>query len=447
MANGANQPSTPKDETPDTVTDDTVGGEQQSSSIEFKTSQDNKLENVGSEEGQSDTWKDDKRNAIFAKAREARKQQMRDYEGPLDPTALYGSETDTSELGDLEKQALEQQKRHRKKTIAAATGEAVEDDGEPAEQQQVQQQPRSLSGNNPDDLKRVYTVIVDGVAQQVTAEELLREHQMDKAAARRLEIANQLLASAKNVAKVQAGRQPSDTTDDQDGDFEDETGTTARRDANTTQAHPLFDARALAEKIQLGSLDEATEAMQQFLQAAASKATANLDPNQVLAVIEDRTSKEITQAYVAKQPDLQTDPHMLEITTKEIQKEMAKDLLKVMTIDDLRERVTSAQQLTDLHKAYRINRAPGFRGVEQLLKAGHEAARAWRNGGQPAPQQQTQPANQQRAMQDRQQRKASIPAQPAQRRTAPAAGTLAPSIEQSRSNAVARMRQARGQGG
>lgn len=440
MANEANQPSTPNpDETPELVTDDTHGQEPAPSNLELKAESDNKIE-VATEEGDGQ-WKDEKRKAIFAKAREARKKSMVDYEGPNDPAAKYGVETDTSGLGELEKQALEQQKRAKARDIAAATGQ--EADGEPQDglqQSQQQPAPRPLSGNNPDDLAKVYTVIVDGQPRQITAEEALRSFQMREAAEARLQTANQILAGAKQIQKVQAQRQPSGSYEDE-ADFEDEPSQGGRA-ANTTQAHPVFDARALAEKIQLGSIDEAAESIGQLI--ALAQRGASPDPQAVLTVLEDRTSQELTRQYVSQQDDLKTDPHMLNLTTQMIQKEMANDLLKVMPIEELRERVKSATDLTDLHKAYRINRAPGIRSVDQLLQAGHSAARQWRYGDRPQ-QQAPQQHQQQPSMQARQERKNAMIQQPAQRRQLPANAQAARSIDQARADAVARIRASRGQ--
>lgn len=374
-------------------------------------------------------WADDKRTEIFNRARERRLQSTEPFSGdPNDPNALYGSDVDQSDLGELEQEAL-----RRRQEVQGI------------QQQPQQQQPKKpLNGLDPDFLSQAVPVIVDGEQRAVTMEELLRNYQIDQAAQRRLEQAKALLAQTQEFQRTQAqpARGPEydeltgqdDATGDRGNDEVD--GYTSRRPAN---------AKELVEKIQLGTPEEATQALEDFISQAVNREAPVDETTRVLTALEDANSKQVVLQFAQANPQIQNPTVQAEVT-REVQRNMALDLMKAgYTVDQLRQLAPSAQHLTQLHKHARVQRLAGVRSVQELMPAAYQGAmeNLRQLVGAPTQQQgQTTPS-----MQQRQQRKETLQTQPVARRLTPSvsASSQARSQEQSRTAAVARIRQSRGQ--
>lgn len=374
-------------------------------------------------------WKDDKRSDIFNRARERRQAETETFSGdPNDPDALYGSNVDQSDLGELEQEAL----RRRQEQFA------------PANSQQPQR--KTLNNIDPNLLATTLPLIVDGQQQEVSIEDLLREHQINRAADKRLEQARAILQHSHEIQGGQSqpdNRNGYDEANGQD-DFAREPdefegiGTTSRRPANALE---------LAEKIQLGTPDEAAQAIEDFITSAVANREPPVDETtRVLTALEDANSKQAVVKFAQENPMIANSTMLQEATTKEIQRHMALDLMNAgYSVEQLREIAPSAQHLTNLHKQARVQRLNGVRQVSELMTAGYHDALGEIRKLVSQPQQQSQ--NPATGMQARQARKDGLQPQPAARRLSPSLG--APSQtrtqEQSRSQAVANIRKSRGQ--
>ncbi|MEN6302260.1 MAG: hypothetical protein ABFD96_06005 [Armatimonadia bacterium] len=441
MATEANQPQTP-DLPPDlpveSVTSDDGGNTQPS----YTPPQTPPAKQEQAEERQeAQPWKDERRAEIFARAREKRQAETEPFSGdPNDPAALYGTQVEQDDLGDLEKAALQR----RKDYLAEMAGQQPE-----GQQQQQQPARKTLNGLDPELLARTATIIVDGQPREITVEEALRNYQIEEAAKRRLEDAKALLRHTSEFQRVQQPQPGSQRTEDTEpseqdnpasdqGDMDQGRGNTVRRPAN---------AGELIEKIQLGSRDEAIEAIEEFISAAVNRPPPVDETTRVLTALEDANAEKAIRAFAEQNPQIATHPAVQSVATMEIHKGMAEDLLRAgYSMDDLRQAAPNAQALAQLHKQARIKGLKGVRSVTDLVSAGYQGAISNLRSlvDQAAPR---NPANPPANMQQRQQRKETLQPQPAARRLSPA--MTAPSKprteQQSRSDAVARMRQSRGQ--
>ena len=381
-------------------------------------------------------WTDNKRSEIFARARETRLDQTEPFSGdPNDPDALYGPTTDASELGELEQEAL----RRRQQNL-----------GQVAQQPQQTQgnAPKPLNGIDPQFLAQPVPIIVDGEERVVPIEELVRNYQIDQAAAKRLEQAKALLAQTQEFQRLQPQpgnrgaeyEEPSgqdDSTDDSET-YGDDRGNTSRRSTSVKE---------LVEKIQLGTPDEAAQALEEFVSSAVNRSAPVDETTRVLTALEDHNAKQAVVAFAEQNPQIATNPILQAEATRHIHRGMAEDLLRAgYTMDQLRQMAPGAKELAQLHKQARIQGVKGVRRVSELVSAGYQGAltqlRSLVETAAPAIAQNPAPS-----MAQRQQRKESLQPQPVARRLSP--GMSAPSQqrsqEQSRQNAVARIRAARGQ--
>lgn len=429
----ANQLRTPDDIPAEAATPDDGGSNQPGYTPPAPQPQ---PQNAPEERNEPQAWTDDKRNAIFARAKEKRQAETEPFSGdPNDPNALYGSNTDQSDMGELEKEAL----RRRQEHLGQITN---------LDQQQGQQPGKPLNGIDPTILAATVPIVVDGEQRLVTVEEALRNYQIEEAAKRRLEQAKSLLQHSQQFQRQQQpqpGQQGAEYTepsgqDDSTGNPDDEQGLgyTSRRPAN---------AKDLVEKIQLGSTDEALEALDEFISSAVNRAPPVDETTRVLTALEDVNAQKAIRAFAEKNPQVATNPVLQAEVSRVSYRLMAEDLLRAgYTMDQLRQAAPDAQHLTQLHKQARIQGVKGVRRVDELVDAAyHGAINEMRTLVDTA----ARPAapNQAPAMQQRQQRKEGLPPQPAARRLSPAfaAPSQNRSQDQSRSAAVMKMRQARGQ--
>lgn len=383
--------------------------------------------------GEPVQWKDTKREEIFARAKEKRAAETQPFSGdPNDPAALYGAQADQNELGELEQEALRRRQEHLGQIAQPA--------------QQPQRKP--LNGLDPELLARHVPIIVDGQQIEVPFEELVRNYQIDQAATKRLEQAKQLLAQTQEFQRVHqpapgapAGYEEPTEQDDLTNSQDDSDGGpryTSRNPANV---------KDLVEKIQLGTPEEAANALEEFVSSAVNRSAPVDETTRVLSALEDANAKQAITAFAEQNPQIATNPILQQEATKEIHRNMAIDLINAgYTVDQLRQMAPSPQQLTQLHKQARINRVRGVRSVSDLVNAGYHGALTNLRQLVDTTAPRTAP-NQAPSMQQRQQRKESLQPQPVARRlsTGNVPTAQARSQEQSRSAAVQRMRQARGQ--
>lgn len=449
MALNASNTQTPEqapDEAPDSAIaeDTTATQEQPSSGVDLQPAK--KELDIEESEGKSQTWRDDKRNAIFAKAKAKREESVIPFEGNNnDPNVLYGSTSDQSELSDLEREAMERAKQVRQREIDAATGKQ-----QPQQDQQQTQQPRArrLADMEPEFSRQRVTIVVDGQEREATIEELVRSAQMNGAADKRLTAAEEVLRRAQELRHAAENqRRDAGTQEHQQQDQ----GQQAEQERDTSAP----DFRKLAEKIQLGTADEAAEAMEQFAQATRSRAPASQpqgedDSMRLRRVLEEQASEEAIVKFGNENPDVAQDAMFQSVVANFTHRAMIDDLARAgVPQDTLRAIVQDANTLTDTHKKARAMRIPGIRGTGELLQAGLAGAREWRSGqkgSQPGAQNQ-RPSVLPAASQPptREERRAAIQTQPAARRNHQPQAQAAVSQEQNRSRSVAEIRKARGQ--
>lgn len=377
-------------------------------------------------------WRDDKRSEIFARARERRQAETTEFSGdPNDPNALYGSDVDQSDMGELEKEALRRRKEHQQEI----TGQ----------QPQGQQPQRTLNGLDPQFLAQPVPIIVDGVRYEIPIEELARDFQINRAADKRFEQAKILLAQTQQFQQNRAtpagdpGNEPSEqdaATFDQG--YDENAGHTTRRSVNSKE---------LVEKIQLGSPEEAEQALADFIDQAVNREAPIDDTSRVLTALENANSTAAVEQFARANPQI-AHPAVQAEVTREVQRNMALDLIQAgYTVEQLRQIAPSAAHLSNLHKQARIQRLQGVRTVHEILPVAYGGALENMRQLLGAPPQQQQGTTHAPTMQMRDQRKQQLQNQPVARRLSPSVN--APSQQrtqdQSRSAAVAKMRQARGQ--
>lgn len=383
-------------------------------------------------------WKDDKRGEIFARAREKRAAETQPFSGdPNDPDALYGNTVDQSDMGDLPREAMRRKQEHLSQVV-----------GQPPDQPPPQghAQPRPLNGIDPQFLAQPVPIIVDGVERLVPVEDLVRNYQIDQAATKRLEYAKALVQQTQSLqqhrphqpgAEYEEPSEQDDSARDTD-ELDEGPSYTSRKPANV---------KDLVEKIQLGSPDEAADALQNFIESAVNRAAPVDETTRVLTALEDHNSKQAVLAFAEQNPQIASNPTLQIEATKEIHRGMAEDLLRAgYTMQQLRELAPSPQHLTQLHKQARIQRLKGVRPVSDLIAAGYQGAVSNLRsllGEVPAPSAQHRAPQ----TQQRQERKESLQPQPAARRLSPSVAQPSQnrSQDQSRQAAVARIRQSRGQ--
>jgi hypothetical protein len=404
-------------------------------------------EETGEEKPQH--WQDDKRKEIFARAREKRLTEVTDYNDDPNGAALnYGAETDKNELGDLERQALDQQQRHMNGNY-----------GQNAAPQQQQQAPakKPLNGLSPDLLAAPIPVKVNGETFEVPLEELVRSYQIEKATNKRLAQlaeAKSLLADTREIQR--GGVPPAEYGSASEQDSGQTYADTPLDGARGDTSQPPQDVAQLVEKIQLGSTEEAAQALQRFVTsvAASQERPAPVDPMSEFDALQDRQSIRAVQSFMEANPQIGTNPAIQYEATREIHRGMAEDLIAAgYTVDDLAQVAPDKDALTALHKKARIANVPGVRSVDKLLAAGYQAAVSNLRGlvapsQQPKPNAQQQPQNPAANLAARQERKDRLQNQPAARRLSPGFSTgqaQTRSVDQSRADAVANMRKLRGQ--
>lgn len=383
--------------------------------------------------GDKQYYPDTKRDALYAKAKAAREGKgLEEYDGnPNSAKARYGNLDGDDELGDLEKEALRRQQ--------AALG-LDGDDPPPA----AQQPKKPLNGMDPSILGQEVIIKVDGVEQRVKVEDLTRSYQTQTAAEKRLQEANILLQSTKEIVS----RLPKPQAEGDNEDTGHDLSRPEEEDGNT----PPPNAKELIDKIQLGTPDEALGALSSFVNSMMKKTKGNDEERiSVLTVLDQENAREGLQRVAKKYPLLQQDADIQSRTAKFIHRGMAEDLLKLgYTREDIRTHIAGdINNLIQLHKSARLERR-GVRNAEQLAEYGYQqAVKSIRDTARMLDgNQQQQPQNQRPAggMQQRQERKASLPTQPTPRRLDPSIRNQqsAPKTqEQSRKAALENMRIAR----
>jgi hypothetical protein len=196
------------------------------------------------------------------------------------------------------------------------------------------------------------------------------------------------------------------------------------------------------EKMQFGTPDEGAAAFRSAVQQLMQSHAPQADPSETVMVrLEDRKAMDEIRRYAEANPDV-ADPVMQQIIGPISSRLMAEDLMQHIPFEELRVRVRNFDDLKNLHVRARAANAEGIHSAAQILAEAHQRAKDWRSGREPR-QGYVPP---QPGQDTRSQRKEALTTQPAMRRQAPTLPNQQQrSQEQSRSDAVMKMRAARGQ--
>lgn len=260
--------------------------------------------------------------------------------------------------------------------------EPVVDDPETGRVQQARDDKGRFA--SPNEITR-YRVKINGVEQEVSAEELIRGYQLAQASTRRFEEAKRLHDEAMAVRQQAAPQQPApqQAPTPQGGDDDAELAEIAKAFAYGTEAE-IRAAELRRQEILLRKMRESVNA-------------PAVDPNQIAAEVY-QTFRRQTEAQtdyarfrsefedVAKDPDLEFQAFAT------AQRIMAEDLLQA-GVDPAALRSAAPQQVFQAHEAARMRGIPVRSRYEVFSQAG-QAARSWRDGlvtrfaPPPSPQQQ-----------------------------------------------------------
>jgi len=266
----------------------------------------------------------------------------------------------------------------------------------------------------PEPEPETFTLKVNGVETQVSREELIANAQMNLAADQKLDKAKELYAAVKNGAlpaevtpdAPQAEQPAQESVEAQEGD----------------ETNQPVDFVALAEQLQLGSPEEAAEALKQTLETlhpgnAMSISDSNvreLVEAEINARAERQESDTALRDFAQSNKDLTADPHLRQVTLDNIYTEMVKDMLAAgHSKDDIGNMIDGPETLMKAHSYMRRNHNGNqvFRDHATLYNAAGNETRQWIKatkgatpGGKPAP-----------TREQRQAAKAGIAPQPAGR--------------------------------
>lgn len=306
-----------------------------------------------------------------------------------------------------------------------------------AGEQQAQVQP--VAAQTPQKFK----VKIDGQERDVTQEELIATYQKNQAADQRLAEANRMRNEA--TAMLQAA---STKATDGESPKADPTASTEQREQDSIPKGTKFDRAKLAnavEKIAFGTTDEGADALENLLTSVAPQQTQSLDINsQVETALAHReyrkTSEDTTRKFTEKYPSLAEDPIIQTISGELVAQEMVKDFVKAgISLDVIQRTLPTRQAVKTFYDHIVLQRPDLVRPLDQLFEAASQDARFQALAGA-----KTVPIT---TNLDRSDRKAMVQQQPAHRTPiAPSQSQAQPaSRDQRNSDAVARMRQARGQ--
>ena len=208
-----------------------------------------------------------------------------------------------------------------------------------------------------------------------------------------------------------------------------------------------FDRAKLAnavEKIAFGTTEEGTDALGELLISVAPQPQSLDINNQVETVLAQRdyrkSSEDTTRKFAEKYPSLATDSIIQSVSGELVAQEMVKDFVKAgISLDVIEKTLPNRQAVKTFYDHIVVQRPDLVRSLDQLYDAASKDARFQALAGAKTVQI--------TSMVDRTERKGMVQQQPAHRTpVSPQAFQSQPaSRDQRNSDAVARMRAARGQ--
>lgn len=272
-----------------------------------------------------------------------------------------------------------------------------------------------------------FTVKVRHETRELTQDELIAAAQKTLAGDDYLGEARKLLEDAKQVASSrphQDGTAPAITD--------------RQTDATGVQSHQTDDDRALAERLQFGSPDEAAEVIAQLRKAGTT------DPNAIAkAVYDTQRVTDVTKArrsydkFVSDNEALVKDPIAHAAMEAAFYSGLKSDLRKLGYTD---EQIPQAnERLVEAHRFHRIQ-GQDVRDTSALLEASKQAVEKFRGtgtGDNPTPQPRN--GNEVRVNLDRTERRNGIPQQPARSAVPNQASTSPQPVQNARKAAMQKM--------
>lgn len=275
----------------------------------------------------------------------------------------------------------------------------------------------SDSQEQPAAAPRTFKVKVRHEEKELTEDELVAAAQKSLAGDDYLGEARTILEEVKRAASSrphQDGKQPA---------------TTERTDEPADPPHQEDEDRALAERLQFGTTEEATEVVK-------SLRSQKVSPDDVRKVLyDDRRNADLdtaTRAYETFQQEnaeMFGDPRTRGALTEQYLDEVRKDLKGLGYTDDRIPK--SHDELREHHRFHRIQ-GKKVRDTATLLADSKQAVETWKSGStNPAPKPSTVAVNL-----DRTERRQAIPHQPARAAVPPQAITSPKPVQSARSEAV-----------
>lgn len=280
--------------------------------------------------------------------------------------------------------------------------------------------------DQPQDAARTIKVKVRHEIRELPEDEVIAAAQKSLAGDGYLEEARRLLEDAKQVASSrphQGGSEPA-YTNRQTGENDD-------------QSHQTEDDRALAERLQFGSPDEAAAVIAQLRQAGTT------DPDAIRrAVYDTQRATDVTKAkrsydvFVKANEDLVKDPIAHAAMEAAFYNGLRQDLRTLGYTDDQLPRAN--ERLVEAHRFHRIQ-GQDVRDTAALLEDSRAAVEKFR--GARSPEQPAPPARKDKVTVrlDRSERRAGIPLQPARSALPTSSSAAAQPVQNARKAAVQKM--------
>jgi hypothetical protein len=297
--------------------------------------------------------------------------------------------------------------------------------GVPAADQQ--QQPAAAERN--------HKIIVRGKEMLLTDAELIERASKVEAADSYLAESREMLDAAKRVRAERAGldpQHPEDRRSTEDG--QDQT------DHSDRARHPALDLKSVVEEIQFGDPEKASTLLGEAINTAASK-MANEGHIARLVSNDLAKSKLELKAFSDANPDVASNEIAASVMEQSIYK-VFREEIKALGVDEA-QIPRDPKALADWHRLYRVHghNVSKPADVFQKAKAKLDEFRGAPSVPKPAPR---KDASRVEVNVNRTERRMAIPVQPS-RAVAPQRNAAPVKVENSRKDAVAEMRKARGQ--
>lgn len=296
-------------------------------------------------------------------------------------------------------------------------------------------EPGVPADQRPAPTERMFTIKVRGKDVTLTESQMLERARKVEAADSYLEESRELLESAKQVRAERAGLDPHPP--------EDRRSTDDERDQadHSDRARPNApDLKSVVEKIQFGDPEEAARELGEVINSTATK-LANEGHIARLVSNDLARSKADLKAFADANPDIAADEIASSVIEQSVYK-IYREEIKALGVDEA-QIPKDPRALADWHRLYRVHGHTVSKPADvlQKAKATLDRFRGAPSEPKPAPR---KDASRVEVNVNRTERRMAIPVQPS-RAVAPRRDAAPVKQENSRKDAVAEMRRARGQ--